>query len=228
MKTIELIEKLKQKTVFRVNDIARLALCSNAYARLVLNRLIKRKLIKRITKNIYTTKNNPYLIAGNITYPSYISFWSASSFYGYTEQLLNTVQVAVTRKVKSIPFENYTIKFIKIKYFFGYKKIKTDEGEIFIAENEKLLIDSLLHYKEMGNFDEITNIFQKADITEEKIIDYLKRSNNQVILKRAGYLLESIKKIDISNKFKLNNNYVHLNPFSKKTKKTNTKWRIKI
>lgn len=228
MKTIELINRLREKAVFRVTDIEKLELCNKNYAKLVLNRLIKRKLIKRVTKNIYTTQKNIFLTASNITTPSYISFWSASSFLGYTEQILNTVQIASTRRMKSIEFEGYKIDFIRLDDFFGYKKIKTDEGEIFIAEDEKLLIDSFLRYREMGNFDEIIKVFENAKIAKNKIVDYLKRINNKSVIKRVGYLLENIKNIDISDNFKLDNNYIFLNQFSKKWKKTSSKWRLKI
>lgn len=228
MNTIELIEKLKEKSVFKVQDIERIAYCDRRYGKLILNRLKKRGLIKKVTRNVYTTKDNIFVIASNIVYPSYISFWSASCFLGYTEQILNTVQVATTRRVKPIKFEGYEIKFILIKDFFGYKKLRTGEGGIFIAEDEKLLIDAFLKPKEMGNFDEIEKIFENANISEEKIITYLKKTGKQTIIKRVGFLLEKIKGYDISKSFELDKNYVLLNPFSKNWKKIDSKWRIKI
>ncbi len=228
MKTIELLDKIRSKPVFRIQDIERIAYCNQSYAKQILNRLKKKKLIKQITKNRYTTKDNIFVISSNITFPSYISFWSAASFLGYTEQIVNTIQVATTRKAKPINFEGYKIKFIPIKnYFFGYKKISANEGDIFIAEDEKLAIDCLLRQKELGNMDEIENIFENAKISKDKIIEYLKKINKQSIIKRAGFLLEKKKSIDIHKEFNLDNNYILLNPTSKKWKGINTKWRVK-
>ena len=130
--------------------------------------------------------------------------------------------------MKEIIFENYKIKFIPTKYFFGYKKIKTTEGELFIVEDEKLLIDSLLKWREMGNFDEIKKIIRNAEISEEKIVEYMKRTNNVTLIKRVGYLLEKERGIDVSSYFKLDNNYVRLNLFSKHIKEISSKWRIKL
>jgi len=228
MKTIELIKKLDVLSVFRIQDIERLCQCKREYARLILHRLTEKNLIKRIMRNVYTTKDNISVIASNIYYPNYISFWYASYFFGYTDQIINTVQVATTKIKKQINFENYKIKFIPIKEFFGYKKIRTKEGTIFIVENEKLLIDAFLRPKECGNFDEIKKIYENSKISEKKIVQYLKRVNKLSIIKRVGYLLEKIRDIDISDKFKLDKNYVILNPFSKKWKKIDSKWRIKI
>jgi predicted transcriptional regulator of viral defense system len=189
MKTIELLEKLKTKPVFRVQDIERIAFCNREYAKLLLNRLKSRGYIKKVVKNVYTTKDDIFVIASNIISPSYISFWSASYFLGYTEQILNTVHIATTRRLKTIKFEESRIEFIPIKHFFGYKKIRTNEGEVFIAEDEKLIIDALLRPEKCGNFDEIEKIFENAKIEKNKIVSYLKRTGNQAVIKRAGFLL---------------------------------------
>jgi len=228
MKAIELLEKLKEKPVFKIQDVERVAYCNRRCAKLILSRLKKRKLIKQVTKNVYTTKDNIFVIASNVTYPSYISFWSASYFLGYTEQIINTFQVATTRRINQIKFENYNIKFIKLNDFFGYKKIRTDEGDIFISENEKLLIDAFLKPKEFGNLDEIEKVFENTIVSKEKVVNYLKKVKRQSVTKRVGFLLEKIKGYDISKLFKLDKNYILLNPFSKQWKKINSKWRIKI
>jgi predicted transcriptional regulator of viral defense system len=228
MKELEILEKLKDKAIFSVQDIERIGRFNREYSKLVLNRLFKRGLIKRITKNTYTLKNDIYVVASNLKIPSYISFWSASYYYGYTEQILNTIYIACTRKINIVRYLEYKIKFIKIKDFFGYKKINTDNGEVFIVEIEKLLIDSLLYHKEMGNFDEIEKIFKNSNINKEKLLSYLKKINNKSLNKRVGYLLEKYKDIDISKNFKNDRNYVFLNQFSKKYKTLNSKWMVKI
>jgi len=228
MKTIELLDKLKTKAVFRVQDIERIVYCDRKYAKQILNRLKKRKLVKQVRRNAYTVKDNISVIASNITFPSYISFWSASHFLGYTEQILNTIHVATTIKIKPVKFDGYDIKFIRLKQFFGYRKIRTTEGEIFIAEDEKLLIDVFLKPKECGNFDEIEKIFEQANVSKERIIDYLKKTDSQTITKRVGFLLEKTKGYDISDSFSLDRNYVILNPFSSQWNEINRKWRVKL
>lgn len=224
--TIELIEKLRKKPVFSLNDITRLCYCSREYSKIILNRLLKRNLIQKITKNRYTISGDIYVIASNLKYPGYVSFWAASSYLGYTEQILNTIQIATTQKYKEVDFQGYKIKFIPMKYFFGYKKQRTEQGEIFIVEPEKLLLDCMLKQKEIGNFDEIIKIFKNAEISKRKVVLYLKKIKNQSLIKRVGFMLERYKKIDISKNFELDTNYINLNLFSKKKKKTDSKWRV--
>ena len=227
MNSLELLERLKDKPVFRVQDIERIANSGRGYAKVILSRLKKRGLVKQICRNAYTTKDNAYVIASNITYPSYISFWSASSFLGFTEQIPKTVQVAVTRRKSAIKFSGYIIKFILVSRFFGYRKIVTSDGEILIAENEKLLIDALDNPRECGNFDEIMKILE-ADFSKERMADYLQRTGSQATIKRASYLLEKAKGWDLSGLFKLDRNYVALNPFARKWKSVDSKWRVRI
>lgn len=227
MKTIELLNKLKTKPIVRVQDIARIAYCDKEYAKLIINRLKKAKLLKKLRRNAYTTKDDILVIASNITFPSYISFWYASYRLGYTEQIVNTIHIATTRKIKPIDFEGYRLKFIPLKHFFGYKKIKTIEGDIFIVEGEKLLIDAFLKPKECGNLDEIEKIFENSKISKEKLVEYLHKLDNQTIIKKVGFTLEKLKGVDISKTFKIDDNYVILDPFLKKWNKINKKWRIK-
>jgi|APSaa5957512622_1039677.scaffolds.fasta_scaffold05243_3 predicted transcriptional regulator of viral defense system len=224
----QIIKKLNEKTVFNIQEMQRILNSSREYTKLVLNRLVNRESIKRIKKNSYTLQDDPVVISTNIVYPSYLSFWSASSYKGYTEQILNTIQIATTKKLNNLTFQNQKIEFVKIKSPFGYEKIKTKYGELFLALDEKLIIDSLEHQKRMGNFDEIEKIIENSKIDKLKMVDFLKRNKNQSTVKRVGYLLEEIKNMDLSKKFTLDKNYIKLNKLSNKSSKINSKWKVKI
>jgi predicted transcriptional regulator of viral defense system len=107
-----------------------------------------------------------------------------------------------------------------VKDFFGYERI---DG-LFIAEDEKLLIDILLKERYIGNFDEIKKAFINSTINKEKMIEYLKRINNNMLIKRIGYMLYTYKKIDISEHFILDKNYATL---TLNGTLIDRKWRIK-
>jgi len=228
---MKLADYIKSTPVISVNTIKKFLGCNSKYASLAINRLRKRKLLKKITRNKYTTLDNIYVIATNIYNPSYLSFWSASQYFGITEQIVNTIQIASTSRRKNIFFEDYNIKFIHTpkNYFFGFNKIQTEKGAIFVVEKEKLILDALLNMNEMGNFDEIIRLIINVEIDKEKLIRYIKRINNLTLIKRLGFLLEKYKKLDISQHFKIkDNNYINLDPLNKKAKKIISKWRIRI
>ena len=192
------------------------------------NREIKKGNLVRIKKGIYANPDTPaYEIASNIIFPSYISLFSALNYYQFTEQIPNTIQVICTKQIREIKFFNYLIKFIKVKpqWIFGIKR----ENNMFIATQEKLILDALKFQKEMGNFDEIIGLIKQAKIDTNNMVSYLNKSQEISLIKRTGYLLEKYKGIDIYSSFskilKKDKNYIKIN-LSAKKKILNKKWRI--
>lgn len=220
----ELLEYLKDKPIITKATIKKKLTTNNQYAQLVLQRLISRKEIKRITTGKYTTKNNIYEICSHLETPSYISLTTASMIKGHTEQIINQIHV-ITNKNKKFIYDNYKINLIKSNKLFGY--IKLNNPEIFLAEDEKLLLDMLTYQKETGNLQEIIKVIKNSEINKEKIVKYLKKYDNQSLTKRTGFLLEKYKKIDISKNFKLDNNKIFLDKLTKKEKKIDNKWKVK-
>lgn len=169
--------------------------CNDDYAYTVLNRLFSKGKIKKIIKSKYTCSDNIYLIASNIYTPCYISFWTASHFKGYTEQIINTIQIVTTVKKDNIFFENYKIEFVKFskKMFFGYEKVKLGNDFIFIADDEKLIIDSVKYSKKLGNSEEILKIIEKSSINKSKLFEYLERIDNKSLTKKVIKLIKKVK-----------------------------------
>lgn len=230
MANIELIRELEKFPIVTKATIKKVLGCDDNYAYTVLTRLNKKGILKQVKKGKYTSIDNIYVIATNIFTPSYLCLWTASSYKGYTEQILNEVQVATTRKRKSLNFEKYRILPIKFKksIFFGYKKIRLRENfELFISEDEKLLIDALLFQDKMGNPEEIIKVVKSAKIEKEKIVKYLKKIGNKSLMKRTGFLLEKFKGMDIFERLKIEDrNYPNLF-LNQDSKKIDKKWRLR-
>ncbi|MFW6220294.1 MAG: type IV toxin-antitoxin system AbiEi family antitoxin domain-containing protein [Nanoarchaeota archaeon] len=210
-------------------DIKKEYNCNDDYAYTKLNRLYKQNKIKKIVKGKYTQIDNIYVISSNLYTPSYISFWTASSLKGYTEQIVNTIHVVTTKNHNEIIFENYKICFHKFSKstFFGYQKERVGNFFQFIVDDEKLIIDCLLFQRFIGNFDELIKILKKSILSKNKIITYLKKINNISLNKRVGFLFEKFKGIDLSNELNINDkNYIDLS-FFKKGVKIDSKWRLK-
>jgi len=221
-------EKIVQgKTIITPRYVSQIKNVKKNYSSLILERLAKKEILRRIQKGKYTDSINIYSIATNLVFPSYLSFWSGIAYKGYTEQILNTVFIATTKKTRNIDFEGYKIRFIKLskKNFFGYTKELAGNEEIFIANNEKLLIDCLLYPKYAGNTGEIIKFIELAEFDVKKLKEYLNIVKNGSLDQKIGYLFEKCKKIDLSIKIK-SKNYVFLHIKTKE--KTNKKWRIRF
>ena len=231
MKKIELIKELTGFPLLNLKKLSEIIGKNRNYAKLVAYRLKKEKLIFEIEKNKYTSQKDPLIIASHIIWPSYISCWTAIRYYNLTEQLPQTLFVITTREKKKriINFYGTKIIFIRVapKYFFGYEKERYADFDIFMADKEKALIDSSLLKK--ISFSEICEIIKrnKENINLNLLVSYLIKLKNKALIKRFGFLLETIG-IDIYSRVKklISYNYVPLEYSIKAKGRKIKKWRI--
>jgi predicted transcriptional regulator of viral defense system len=103
MKSSEFIETIKnsRNSVFTFSQLTRILGKSEKYAKVFINRLSKKEIL-RLEKNKYALKGtNPFLVASNIVFPSYISFITAYSYYNLTTQLPRTFFVVTLKQKKT-------------------------------------------------------------------------------------------------------------------------------
>ena len=196
METLQIVKKLQEYPTFNIDTFANIIDKEKTYAKMHLNRLKNRGIVKQIQRNVYTVQEDPMIIASRIIWPSYISLWTALRYYNLTEQIPNKISVITPRSksCKNIQIMNTTIVFEKIQpsYFFGFSKIKIQDFEVFIAEPEKALIDAVLLKK--ISTSEIYFILQEniKNISTKKIVDYILRTKSKTLAKRFGWMLESL------------------------------------
>src|SRR3989344_419644 len=224
MKTIELLRILQEYPLFTENDVAKIVDKRADYVKTLLYRLRKQKLIHRVERGKYTLHDDVLIFASFISVPSYISLWTALRHYNLTEQLPKTIFVVVPKTRKSFKFQGTSIEFVKSKHFFGFRKERYRDFDIFIAEPEKAVIDSLLSRK--IPLDEIAKAIKTKELRTEKLIDYSIKTKNKSLIKRMGFILEEnhleCKKLE---KF-VDNNYICLDLMLGKTGEKNKKLRI--
>jgi len=230
MKKIELLKELEKYPLFNLKIVKDIINKDRNYTKLFIHRLKKDNFIFEIEKNKYTFGKDSFVIASNIIWPSYISGWSALNYHHLTDQIPQTIFVITTRarKKKEIIFNNAKIRFTKVnsKYFFGYKKERYGNYDIFIAEKEKALIDSALLKK--ISFSEVCDIMKGnvKNINIPLLIEYLIKINNKSLIKRFGFLLDKLNiKNDKLNKL-IDFKYIQLDYSISKKGKKDKKWRI--
>ncbi|RLF37373.1 MAG: hypothetical protein DRM99_00495 [Thermoplasmata archaeon] len=196
METLQLIKKLQEYPTFNIDTFANVINNDKIYAKMHLNRLKNRGIVKQIQRNVYTVQEDPLIIASRIIWPSYISLWAAFRYHNLTEQIPNKISVITTRSKsrENIQIMNTTIVFEKIQpaWFFGFSKIKIQNFEVFMAEPEKALIDGVLLKK--ISTAEIYFLLKEniKKLSTKKIVDYVLRTKNFALSKRFGWMLESL------------------------------------
>jgi predicted transcriptional regulator of viral defense system len=140
--------------------------------------------------------SNPHFIGSNLVAPSYISFWSALHFHGFTEQAPRKVFIATTRRKSELALNKMQFKFITInpRIFFGYRREMLAELPVVVADEPKSILDSLFLPQYAGGITEVAKALQIAIVDKALdisiLIEYARRFENGSLMARLGYLLE--------------------------------------
>jgi predicted transcriptional regulator of viral defense system len=197
----------KGKNIFKIEDIMVELKCSYEYAKVLANNLTKKKWVIVLKRGIYLIvplsagvksryTEHEFVIASHLASPYYISYWSALNFYGFTEQTPFTVFVATPKRIKSREVMNIKYKFITLsrRKFFGFEPTVVSTYKINISDREKTLADALDHPEYCGGMVEVAKSLwnSRKEVSIEKFIVYAERMGNATIIKRLGYLVESL------------------------------------
>ena len=211
--------------VFTVRDLVLLMDIDRMKAYNIIKALKKKDALKTIKSGKYSFNDVDEFVIGAYAYwPSYVSFLSAISYYGYSDNTPKKILYATTRNSRE--FDNFKYVRFSKKRFFGYLSV----GDIVIADKEKAFIDSLLFPKYSLGIKHVHECFEKAikEIDVKKIVDYALKLNVKSVIRRLGYLLE---KLGIDEKRLYRNagkGYELLDPSMGRLNNFNKKWLLDI
>jgi len=197
----------KDKTIFRIEDVVNELNCAYEYAKVLVNNLTKKRWVIVLRRGVYLIvplsagarslyTEHEFVIASHLVSPYYIAYWSALNFHGFTEQTPFAVFVATTKRVKNREVLNIKYNFVTLnkRKFFGFEPAAISTCKIKISDREKTLADALDHSEYCGGMVEVTKAVwnAKEKVSMEKIVSYAERMGNTAIVKRLGYLIESL------------------------------------
>ncbi|MDO9628970.1 MAG: type IV toxin-antitoxin system AbiEi family antitoxin [Acholeplasmataceae bacterium] len=189
-------KELSEKTVFTFEDAKEIYKNeSTTYS--ALRRLVMKGLLKKIRNNLYSCVNastgdvyaDKFQIASNINKSSYISHYSAFDFYGYSNQVYNTVYVSSSIHFNSFEFEGIYYQYVKSIGDFGVIEPSYTKG-VRVTDIERTIIDAIYHIDKISSLDEILNNMDLVNqIKEQKILTYLEHYNNQGLYQKVAFIL---------------------------------------
>jgi len=168
--------------------------------------------------------------------PYYIGYSSMYNYWGFTEQIPQSVTVLNTMKewIRNIKNIKYVAVKVSSRKMYGIKKTKIDEEDISISDKERTLVDFI--FKPMGSWENVQAVIneQIGKIDLPKFIRYLIKFPVVAVRKRAGVMLEKagVSPKDLTKLKKsigAKNTYVIFNPFIKSRKgKVDQDWKVII
>ena len=179
------------------------------YVHQFLSRLRKKGWIQRIKSGLFvvvpfssgatrTPQVHEFLIAMELVKPAAIAYFSALNYHGLTEQIPRQIFIVTNHKVpkpvrESLGF-SYRIISNRPERFFGLKKEWINESHFMITDLEKTLIDGLALPEYVGGIGTVAQAFSTSwsKIDEKKLYDYSVRIGISAVVKRLGFLLETL------------------------------------
>ena len=194
------------RTVVRTSDVLDLLGSENS-ARKVIRNLVRKGWLSRILGGRYMLlppehgpenlgENNILALAAAAVEPSYIGWWSAASYHGFTTQKPMAVFVAVQRQTPSRTIEGSEVRFVRItsRKFFGYEPYKVYDRSVLISTPAKTFVDCLDRPDLCGGPSELTRIAHNAlgDVDFDKLREAVTALKSKAVLQRLGFLSDLV------------------------------------
>ncbi|HVB82268.1 MAG TPA: type IV toxin-antitoxin system AbiEi family antitoxin [Candidatus Binataceae bacterium] len=182
---------------------------SEPTARKVIRNLLRKGWLTRLVGGRYMVlppehgpenlgENNPIALAAAAAEPSYIGWWSAAAFHGFTTQKPMTVTVAVLRQMPARTIEGTEVRFIKIapRKFSGFKSYNVYGRNAAISDPEKTVVDCIDRPDLAGGPAELARIVYSAmgEIDHDKLVTAALAMKSTALLQRLGFLIELVGK----------------------------------
>lgn len=178
----------------------------------LLSDMVKRGLLMRLKKGLYyiipyeqdsiSFMPDWHLMAEPLTRGTehYIAYYSALQIHNLITQPSLKEQIVVAKQLRpsTIRIKDVTFQFIyhNEHHFFGSKKIWIDSfNKVLCSDLEKTFIDCLFKPDYAGGITEVAKaIYLSKDIIKlDKLLEYTQRFKSQAVIKRLGFLLETLE-----------------------------------
>ncbi|MDG6997340.1 MAG: type IV toxin-antitoxin system AbiEi family antitoxin domain-containing protein [Nitrososphaerota archaeon] len=234
------------KSVFTVNDIKRFVKDPEN----ILDSLRRKKWLLKIKRGVYAIAPleagekgseayalHSFSIGSFLVEPYYIAYWSALNHYGLTDQTPPAVYIATTKPRNSRRILNTQFKFVTIpkRKLFAVEKVEIEKRKINISSREKTIADCLDHPEHAGGVEEVAKAIyfasRNAEIDFNRLVDCSRRLGNSAVLKRLGYIAETLNIKDLSRLLsasKLASGYSVFDPALPKKGRIRERWKLLV
>jgi predicted transcriptional regulator of viral defense system len=196
----------QERTTVRAAEIIDL-LGREQTARKVIRNLIRKGWLTRLVAGRYLFlppehgpenlgENNALALASAVVDPSYVGWWAAASYHGFTTQKPVTISVAVRRQMLSRTIEGNEIRFVQVieRKFFGFQSYDLFGRKAVLSTPAKTLVDCVDRPDLAGGPSEVTRIVYGAsrDTDPQETVETALRVKSTALLQRLGFLSDLI------------------------------------
>lgn len=194
------------RSIVRASDVLDLLGSENS-ARKVIRNLLRKGWLARVVGGRYMLlppehgpenlgENNILALAAAAVEPSYVGWWSAAAFHGFTTQKPMSVFIAVLRQTPSRTIEGSDVRFVKLtqRKFFGHRPYSVYDRSVPISTPEKTLIDCLDRPDLSGGPSELARIAYNAldAVDPQELLATATAMKSKAVMQRLGFLADLV------------------------------------
>jgi predicted transcriptional regulator of viral defense system len=180
---------------------------SEPTARTVIRNLVRKGWLTRLVGGRYMFlppehgpenlgENNVLALAAAVVEPSYVGWWAAASFHGFTTQKPMSIAVATLRQVQARTIEGAEIRFVKLtdRKFFGFTDYMIYGRKVAVSTPAKTVIDCVDRQDLAGGPAEVARIVYGAasEVDGGELADAALQTGSTALLQRLGFLLDLV------------------------------------
>lgn len=167
-------------------------------AKVLLNKYIKKGLVKRVRRDLYCAVHlenreataDRYLIGSKINESAYLTYHSAFELHGLSHQVGFVVYVASDSKISDFVYEGVSYKYVGRGRRTGVTNYRLN-SKIKLTDLERTVVDSMDRPDYCGGLHELDEILKICPVFDEtKLLTYLEMYDKKVLYKKAGYFFE--------------------------------------
>jgi len=193
-----------QKTV-TLTELRRKLDTSESYARYLAHSLVKKGWLERLRPGLFqlvpaergqegVADTNPLAAAAALIAPYFLSFGTACTHYGLTNQVFAEVYLACLqhRRPEIIRGRRYVFVYVSEKRFFGLEEVEVLGQSVRMAVVERAMLDAIDRPRHAGGIGEVSSIAARGftKISWEVLLDFVHRWGSSALVQRLGYLLD--------------------------------------
>ena len=189
---------------FTAEEFRRLLRLEPPRAHQTLHRLSRRGIVQRLRHGRYVVAGlgepeslgQPLFLGTRLVEPSYVAFWSALHFYGWTEQAPRVTFIANTRHSGPRQVGNHRFRLVRLApaRFFGYEQSRQGSLEVPVADPEKAIVDAFYLPDLCGGVGLAAAATGEAlaSLDLDRLEAYALRMGVRSLCSRLGYVLEAL------------------------------------
>lgn len=153
---------------------------------------VRRNLFVALSLDSHQPIANRYKIASVITTSSYISHHTAFEYYGCSNQVFHEVYVSSEKKFTNFEYDDIAYTYVASRLNSG---IETKGNGVRVTTIERTIIDSINDFEKIAGMEELLRCLELVPYAaEDKLLDYLKQYDKQILYQKTGYILRHFQK----------------------------------